>query len=200
MGLSDELKTLQDLHEKGNLTDQEFAAAKAATLQKHGSEPTSSFRLGRFIGARLIPILILVALVWYFVRINYGSKATNQMIATAVHAPIEVKNEVENVPASSWKAVALNLPYSGTVNVNLQVVRGNPVDVFLTTSDQLEAMKKEQWSQIRVYADFNASKTTTYQRSAQLGQGAYYLVMRDTSLGILSSSASDISVKVQLNP
>lgn len=200
MGLSDELKTLQDLREKGNLTDQEFAAAKAATLEKHGSGPTSSFRLGRFIGARLIPILILCLLAWYFVRINYGSKATNQMIATAVHAPIEVKNEVENVPASSWKAVAFNLPYSGTVNISLQVMRGNPVDVFITTTDQLETMQKAQWNQVRVYTDFNASKTTTYRRSAQLGQGNYYLVMRDTSLGILSSSASDISVKVQLNP
>jgi len=43
-------------------------------------------------------------------------------------------------------------------------------------------------------------KTKTYWRTGQLGQGSYYLVMRDTSLGILSQRASDISVKVQLNP
>jgi len=51
-----------------------------------------------------------------------------------------------------------------------------------------------------VYTDFSASKTKTYRRSGQLNEGSYYLVLRDTSLGILSSSASDISVKVQLNP
>jgi hypothetical protein len=88
----------------------------------------------------------------------------------------------------------------GTVNVDLQVVRGNPIDVLLTTPDQLEAMKKEQWSQVQVYPNFNAAKTMLYRRSARLGQGAYYLVIRDTSLGILSSSASDVSIKVQLNP
>jgi len=37
-------------------------------------------------------------------------------------------------------------------------------------------------------------------KRAGLGQGSYYLVMRDNSLGILSAKVSDISVKVQLNP
>jgi hypothetical protein len=92
------------------------------------------------------------------------------------------------------------VPYSGTIEVNLAVVRGNPVDVFLTTPDQLDTMKKEDWSNVAVYSDFNATKTKTYRRTGQLSQGSYYLVMRDLSLGILSSSASDISVKVQLNP
>jgi len=199
MGLSDELTTLQELHEKGKLTDQEFVAAKAATLQKYGRRPAASVRPG-FKWSRLALLLVLVFIVWVFTRQILGNKATNQIIATAIHTPLEVKNEVENLPASSWKAVALNLPYSGAVDVNLRVVSGNPVDVFVTTPDQLAAMKKEQWNQVQVYSDFSATKTKTYRRSAQLGQGAYYLVLRDTSLGILSSSASDVSVKVQLNP
>jgi hypothetical protein len=35
MGLPEDLQALQDLHEKGKLTDQEFAGAKGATLQLH---------------------------------------------------------------------------------------------------------------------------------------------------------------------
>jgi hypothetical protein len=200
MGLPEDLQALQDLHEKGKLTDKEFADAKAATLRKH-QEPASASRPSsssiRPRTAVLLAILILLlGLIWY----NAGTKRTTQMIATAVHAPITLQDEVQNLPATSWKAIALNLPYSGTVNVNLEVVRGNPIDVFLTTPDQLETMKKEQWNQVSVYTDFNASKTKTYRRSGQLNQGSYYLVLRDTSLGILSMSASDISVKVQLNP
>ena len=200
MGLPEDLQALQDLHEKGKLTDQEFAAAKAATLKKHqepasASRPSSSSIRPR-TAVLLAILLLLLGLIWY----NAGTKRTTQMIATAVHAPITLQDEVQNLPATSWKAIALNLPYSGTVNVNLEVVRGNPIDVFLTTPDQLETMKKEQWNQVSVYTDFNASKTKTYRRSGQLSQGSYYLVLRDTSLGILSMSASDISVKVQLNP
>ncbi len=202
MGLPEDLQALQNLHEKGKLTDQEFADAKAATLKKHrepatASRPSNPSILPRTALLLVIVILLLVVgLIWY----NAGTKQTREMIATAVHAPITVKDVVENLPAASWKAVALNLPYSGTVDVNLEVVRGNPIDVFLTTTDQLETMQKEQWNQVRVYTDFSATKTKTYKRSGQLGQGDYYLVLRDTSLGLLSMSASDISVKVQLNP
>jgi len=199
MGLADELKTLQDLHEKGNLTDQEYADAKAATLKKHEAV-SGSRKLGRFVGSRAIPLLILLlALVGYY-WYQAGTKTTTQMIATVVHAPVTLTDEVENLPASSWKAVPLNLPYGGTVDINLQVVRGNPIDVFVTTPDQLETIKKEEWNNVQVYVDFNATKTQTYRRTGQLGQGSYYLVMRDTSLGILSSSASDISVRVRMNP
>jgi hypothetical protein len=200
MSLPEDLQGLQNLHEKGKLTDKEFTDAKAAVLKKYEQPAPASRSLSSLIRPRtavlLTILLLLVGLIWY----NAGTKRTTQMIAAAVHAPLTLQDEIENLPAASWKALPLNLPYSGTLNVNLEVVRGNPIDVFLTTTDQLEAMKKEQWNQVRVYADFSASKTKTYRRSGQLSQGSYYLVLRDTSLGILSSSASDISVKVQLNP
>jgi len=36
MGIAEDLKTLEDLHQKGKLTDQEFSDAKATALQKLG--------------------------------------------------------------------------------------------------------------------------------------------------------------------
>jgi hypothetical protein len=96
--------------------------------------------------------------------------------------------------------IALNVPYSGAVNVDLQVVRGNPIDVLLTTPDQLEAMKKGTMEPSSSLHRLQRSKDDAVSAECRLGQGAYYLVIRDTSLGILSSSAADISVKVQLNP
>jgi hypothetical protein len=119
---------------------------------------------------------------------------------TAENIIIELKNEVQNLPASSWRAVALSLPYSGTISVDLTVKRGNPLDVFLTTPDQLDNMKTGQRNPVRVYSDFTASKAKIYKRSGRLRQGNYYLVLRDTSLGVLSASSSDIAVKAQLNP
>lgn len=200
MGLPEDLQSLQDLHEKGKLTDQEFADAKAATIRKYQGPPVAATAPSSSVRSRVLVLFVvlflLLGLVWY----SAGAKRTTEMIATAVHAPIELKNEVENLPASSWKAIALSLPYSGTVDVSLDVVRGNPVDVFLTTPDQVETMKKEKWGQVRTYTDFNASKTKSYKRNGQLTQGNYYLVLRDTSLGILSSSATDIAVNVRLSP
>ena len=123
MGLAEDLKALQELREKGELTESAYAAARDAAVRKHAA-PTASHTSGRRMHPRTIVLLVillsLLALVWY----NAGTRNTTQMIATAVHAPITLTDEVENLPVSSWKAVALNLPYGGTVEVNLQVVRG----------------------------------------------------------------------------
>jgi hypothetical protein len=199
MALADELKTLQELHEKGKLTDQEFAEAKAATLKKE--DLTSEHRervplMSWPFKALLALLLVLVVIAWY----RAGTRKTTRMIATAFHAPITLKDEVENVSANSWKTIDLDLPYSGAVDVSLQVVQGNPVDVFVVPSDQLDTMKRGDWSNVKVYSDFNAAKINAFKRTGQLGQGSYYLVMRDTSPGNPSSRPSDISVKVKLSP
>lgn len=161
---------------------------------------TPAFSAGRFIGARLLPLVLLALVGWWFLRANYGSKQTNQAIASVVRAPITLKDEVQNIPAASWKALALNLPYQGSVDIDVHVVHGNPLNIFLIDSDQMDAIQHGNWTQVRTYTDFNALKSTTYRRTGQLRQGSYYLVVRDTSLGILSQSASDVSVKVVLNP
>jgi hypothetical protein len=199
MGLAEDLKALQELRAKGEMSESAYAAARDAAISKQ-TTPSESSKPTRVRGGVVVLLLVLVCLVWYFMRLNVGSKQTNNLIRTVVRAPITVKDSVENLPAASWKAVGLNLPYAGTVDISLGVVRGNPVDVFVAPADQLETIKQGQWSNVRVYNDFKALKAKTYRQSGRLEQGSYYLVIRDTSLGVLSSSASDVSVKVQLNP
>jgi hypothetical protein len=198
MALADELKTLQELHEKGKLTDQEFADAKAATLkEQQESERRERLPLMSLpFKVLLALLLVLLGIAWY----RAGTRKTSRMIATALRAPIALKDEVESVSANSWKVVGLDLPYSGAVDVSLEVAQGNPVDVFVVPSDQLDTMKKGDWNNVKVYSDFNATKIKTFQRTGQLGQGSYYLVIRDTSLGVPPTPASNISVKVKLSP
>ncbi len=199
MGLAEDLKALQDLREKGEMSETAYATARDAAINKH-TPPRDAVKPLLSWQVRVGLLVLLVLLGLYSMRVNYGGKQTENAIRTAVRAPIALKDSVENVPAASWKAVALDLPYAGTIDVRLEVVNGNPMDVAVTTPDQLEVLKQNGWGQMRVFTDFNAVKTKTYRRTGQLGQGSYYLVMRDTSLGILSQRASDISVKVQLNP
>lgn len=201
MGLPEDLQCLQDLHEKRKLTDKEYADAKVAIIRKYQKLPAAgrfsrlSVRPG-FVLTLLLVLILLVGIIWHKV----GTQKTTKTIAPAVHAPIEVENKVESLPAASWKAITLSLPYSGTVSVKLEVVRGNPINVLLAMPDQLETIQKGQWKQVRVSRDFTASKTKSYRRSGQLPHGDYYLVLRDTSLGIISATATDITIKVQLSP
>jgi hypothetical protein len=199
MGLAEDLKALQELREKGEMTESAYAAARDAALNRQAA-PRHRPKRSSLTGMMVILLSILGFLGCYFLQVSFGSKHTSAAFRTPVKAPVTLTDEIENVPANSWKAVALNLPYTGTVDVSLEVVRGNPVDVFLTTTDQLNAIQKSDWSNVRVYSDFNAIKSKNYRRNGLLGQGSYYLVMRDSSLGILSAPASDISVTVKLNP
>src|SRR5258706_38810 len=100
------------------------AVAPARVATSTDATPKAESRSSR--GGRIVALLVIVFLGWIFIQQNMGAKGATQMVATAVHAPIELKNEVQNLPAASWKGITLTVPYSGTVDVDLQVVRGNP--------------------------------------------------------------------------
>jgi hypothetical protein len=136
-------------------------------------------------------------LVWYFA----GSRSSERIFASVAHTPITLSDETQNLRAFSWRSIAVQPPYNGTLDVTLNVMDGNPLDVRLVDSSQMDVMKRtNDWRPIQGDVNFSAVKTTTYHRTAAIKQGRYYLVLRDTSLGILSQKATDVSVKVTLNP
>ncbi|HKW57602.1 MAG TPA: hypothetical protein VJN42_09620, partial [Candidatus Acidoferrum sp.] len=114
------------------------------------ASPSTARTAGRLIG-RLLPILGVFFIVWTVLRLMNGSHTTvrhaTQAVEAAVRAPITLKDEVQNIPASSRKGVGLNIPYAGEVDVDLTVVQGNPIDVFVTPSDQLGPM--QQWNALK---------------------------------------------------
>lgn len=189
----------QELEEKRKLADHKVADAKSAPL-KEDKAPKKSYAKGIAMTWRinilLVMSLILLGSSWYISTVVHRT----QQRTTAVHLPVTLIDEVEHFPAPAGKAIPLSLSYGGTVNIDIQVVRGNPVDVFLTTPDQLDTLSKGEWYNLKVYGDFGATQTKTYRRAVHLAQGGYYLVVRDMSVGVPTSLPSDISVKVQLHP
>jgi len=165
------------------------------------SKPTASFRLGRMIGRSIIPLLLVVLAIFLLIRYTAGNRAASTLVATVTHTSITLLDETTNLPANSWRSIPAQLPYNGSLDVSLRVIRGNPLDVFLVTSSEMEAMKgTNDWSSYEGNVEFRAVKTVTYHRTATLNEGTYLLVLRDPSLGIFSQSASDVSVKIVLNP
>ncbi len=208
MGLAEDLKALQELRDKGELSECAYVAARDAAIGKQsqgqtqpGAQPTHSKKplLGTAVKVIIaLAVLYVGANVVY--RIQTAQKGSNSTSSTFFHTPQTITDEVENVPAASWKALNYNFPSGGKLDITVRVVNGNPIDVFLTPADQMDAMKKREWGNVKTYNDFNATKTKEYHRTAQMGPGSYYLVLRDTSLGVLSAHASDVSVKTILTP
>ena len=143
-------------------------------------------------------ILVLLGTLWLFVRFTAGEKAANRVTAAVLQRPIDLRDSVENVAAASWKGFPLSLPYTGTVTIEANVVKGNGLDVYVIEANQLESLKaKRQFTHL---TDFEATKTKAFRRSARLKAGIYYFVAMDTSLGILSERSTDIQVKARLEP
>jgi hypothetical protein len=203
MGLAEDLKALQELRDKGELSESAYVAARDAAIGKQ-TPPVASVQGKPMIGKpvkALIAFLVLFVGFGIFIRIlNNPSPNPGQSSRNLLHLPITVTDEVQNVPANSWKALNYNFPSGGKVDITVNVVNGNPIDIYLANADQLDAMKNGEWQNVKVYSAFNAVKTRTYHRTQQIGPGNYYFVLRDTSLGVLSAHASDVSVKTILTP
>lgn len=119
-----------------------------------------------------------------------------EILAVAEQKPNNIIASVENLKARSWKSLPLNLTNEGNISVTIKVVRGNPVDVFIILSKEIDRFKRGQ--KIVQFSNFAATKTKYYKRSAYLDKGNYYLILRDRTLGVLSSQSSDIKVLVQM--
>ena len=142
--------------------------------------------------------VILIAGIYMFGYIYHNVTASQS--ANLSHQPLTITDEIENVPAGSRKGLNYNFPLGGKLDITVNVANGNPIDIFLTNADQLDVMNKGDWRNVKAYSNFNATKARTYHRSEFVGPGNYCLVLRDTTLGVLSAHASDVSVKTVLTP
>ncbi|GAB4565577.1 MAG: hypothetical protein Tsb0020_16570 [Haliangiales bacterium] len=149
--------------------------------------------------ARVAVLLgVLGGSIYLTVRCTVSERAAETLVKSAVKAPIDLRDEVVNLPASSWQGLPINLPYTGELSLQLQVLKGNEVNVFVI--DKAEITQLEQDKQFSHFQDFNAEKTKTLKRSGRLSQGTYYIVLTDKTLGVLSADSSDIRVKATLWP
>jgi hypothetical protein len=142
-------------------------------------------------------LLIFAGFMLYIYRVK---TATDVLLAAAVHKSATLMDSVENLPAHSMKGVSFFASYNCSAVITIEVANGNPIDVFLIDASQLDAARNSSGRDVKSYANFNATKTKSYLRTGRLNAGSYYLMMRDRSFGIFSASASDVSVKIQLNP
>ena len=77
--------------------------------------------------------LSFVALI-AFGLLQEGLSLGAASLKAAVRGPVTLTDVVENLPADSFKGIPLALSHDGTLHVEMQVERGNPLNVRLTTS------------------------------------------------------------------
>lgn len=105
MGLADELKTLEELHDKGKLTDKEYADAKAAVLKGEASQPARArgavgqqpqkakspgclTKFAVIVGAFILLVIILV--------LKYSDTDTTRQTSSPSSYGIDASPEAQN--------------------------------------------------------------------------------------------------------
>jgi hypothetical protein len=197
MGISEELGKLHELHQSGVLTAEEFAAAKTKLLgpdPKGATElaaqasptsipqaqvapaapsPSTTTRKASVSPVRTILVVIvgLIAIVmlrslWLSSSPRTASSA-GSLPALLPVIPVQVTDVVESLPARSVKGIPLHLPYSGTLRVEVSVVRGNPVDIFLVSPSEKDAVLNNK--EFHHFGAFEATKSSTYSRDGRRG-------------------------------
>ena len=222
MSLSEDLEKLNELHKSGALSLEEFDRAKARLLgvpdhsvqappardnrpsmqpsQQTRNSSDSITKKKQSPALLIVLVVILAGLLWGAFRTTTPQQVASNPLLSAVASlrPVDLLDEIENLPANSIKGVPITLPYGGTLTLEVQVVRGNPVDIFLVDPSEVESISARK--EFHSYQGFNAEKSMMYSRQGRIAPGTYDVVFIDRSLGILSASASDIKVKAHLSP
>jgi len=184
-------------NEQRDSEHQQTPEPKAATLQKEEvlGAANAETRFVIWFGNALVGLLLMVIL---FIRI--AEKQRPQLPPAAQHLPLTLVDEVEHLTPLAWKAIPMALHNSGIIKIEIRVVRGNPIDAFLTTSDQLDIPTKIEWNTLKAFRDISATGTRTFRWTGRLEKGGFYVVVRDMTVAVPTTPTSDISVKVLLDP
>jgi hypothetical protein len=164
-------------------------------------ESSKMFNVGANTKAAKRIAIIVVSfglLVWLGIRFTAGEKVANQAAAIVLQRPIEIKNTIENLKASSIKTFSFKVPYSGNLHMEASVLKGNDISLYLVSAEQVDQVLAKK--QFKHFEQFAAEKTKNYKREARLQSGEYAFVTYDRTLGILSKASSDIKIIIDLKP
>jgi hypothetical protein len=202
MGLAEDLKALQDLREKGELSEAAYKSARDATLQKHGAAPSGSFQVGRFVGKFIVlPVLVVLILVVVLHLMKWPESRTNpqaNLPPTAPYAPpqptkryVTITNGALTVGAGQLLWVPFTLPV-GVSAVQVQghftATGGMGNDIIVYVADADAFINLRNGHQVNVY--YNSQKVTQESINAVLPNtpGTYYLIL-DNRFSLITPKA-----------
>ncbi|MEO8903612.1 MAG: hypothetical protein ABI627_18995 [Polyangiaceae bacterium] len=180
-----------------------FASAllPETTRSLEQKKPTSNTRTA-VLGLILLTIVALAIFLW--LRALMGESAVEGVVAAAIRAPIDVKNEIISVPAQHCRGVPIQLPYSGQMNLEVTVVKGEHVNVYVVNATDWSEFEKAETSffggKFHHYPAFQATRASRSRTSGALAEGAYFVVLENPTFGLLVDPSFDVEVKARLQP
>lgn len=113
-------------------------------------------------------------------------------------APVAIIDRTAKIKIGDWMAMPVKLASNGKLAVTVDVVNGNPIEVYVISGTEMENYKNH--NKIKNVPGFTPARTRNYKQSADVVSGEYYLILKDSSTGVFSKQSSDIKVNIHLQP
>jgi hypothetical protein len=204
MGLAEDLKALQELREKHELSEFEYAKARDALMKKHAA-PSAESSTGYFIGKRLVPLVLLVVVVlvgWRVVSSLIKQTPETNRQSRPLYLPpqpqphsVSLTNGALTVNANSFSWYTFTVPPNATtvaVNGHFTATGGSGNDIIAYIMDEDALANFKNGHEARVY--YNSQKVTQATISAVLpnAPATYYLVF-DNRFSLLTPKAVQVN-------
>jgi hypothetical protein len=149
----------------------------------------------------LLVLMGLGASSWYAFRALAGERRANAVLASAALLPVELTNQTVSVPAKSYRALPITLPYGGEVSFEVTVTKGKHVDVYVVdASDWPPSKSKLLVGDFPNYPALRGTRVARSNLSGRLSAGSYMIVVFNPTYGLLVDSSFDVDVRADLRP
>jgi hypothetical protein len=152
---------------------------------------------GRRIAKTIRRAAMLMLLEIYWLVFSLAGKPAG-LVNAAAHLPVDLTSEVDSVAVHSWRAVPIQIPYTGFLTISAHVQRGNSMTMMLTDGNGLQKLKNHKWGSY--LGEFYAPHTADFHHTGRVHQGVCYFVIRDKHVENDSPSSSEVSIKARIEP
>lgn len=139
------------------------------------------------------------------IHVLAGLRAVRSAFGTFLGAATTVTNETVSVPMATSRGVPIRLPFSGDLQLEVDVAGGARVNVHLISATDWSAFQKTEGrllgGRFRFdFREFQALATTQARLSGRVWEGQYFIVIENPTLRPIDTPPYNVHVRVSLRP
>jgi hypothetical protein len=101
--------------------------------------------------------LFLLLGVYLLFRQDSATILNDHSMRTKV--PIVLYEEKRSLPPGSWQAISVKIPYKGFLEIDIEVEKGNPIDVIFIDGNAVNLLRNNGWNRVKGNPQFTANRT-----------------------------------------
>jgi hypothetical protein len=139
------------------------------------------------------------------VHVRAGLRAAKSALGTFLGAPTGLTDETVSVPMASSRGVPIRLPFSGDLQLEVNVAQRAPVNIHVISAADWSTFQRTEGrllgGRFRFdFPEFQALASAQPKLSGHLWEGSYFIIVENPTLGPIDAPPYDVHVRASLRP